>query len=50
MTRPNRYMAGPRKSRTRRALWWLLIGVLVVAIGIAWCSVPEPDLIAAGWR
>jgi hypothetical protein len=47
-----RYMAGPPKPyrRTKRALWWLLIGVLVVAIAVAWCAVPEPDLIAAGWR
>lgn len=35
---------------TRRVLWWLLIGVLLALIFVAWTAVPEPDLMAPWTR
>lgn len=34
---------------SRRVAWYLLIGVLVVMIIVAWTAVPEPELMA-GYR
>jgi hypothetical protein len=37
----------PRSYPTlRRVAWCALIAVLVVMVAIAWCAVPEPELLA----